>query len=88
MAVQLVEQCVIDRKDPRFGAIDAAAFASKNRYNAAHYEIRQAYSSRDDISLHTEMDKRMQGHEAYRSLPAKVAQQVLEQLDKTWQKLL
>jgi IS605 OrfB family transposase len=30
------------------------------------------------------MDKRMQGHEAYRLLPAKVAQQVLKQLDKNW----
>jgi putative transposase len=31
------------------------------------------------------MDKRMQRHEAYRKLPAKVAQKVLDQLDKTWQ---
>ena len=41
--MQLVEQHVIDRKDPRFAVIDAAAFKSKNLYNAANYEIRQAF---------------------------------------------
>jgi len=32
--MKLVEQHVIERNDPRFAAIDAAAFASKNLYNA------------------------------------------------------
>ena len=41
--MQLVEQHVIDRKDPRYGVIDEAAFKSKNLYNAALYEIRQAF---------------------------------------------
>lgn len=33
--MQLTEQHIIDRKDPRYAVIDAAAFASKNLYNAA-----------------------------------------------------
>ena len=37
--MQLVEQHVIDRHDPRYAVIDEAAFASKNLYNAANYEI-------------------------------------------------
>jgi putative transposase len=41
--MQLTEQHVIERADPRFAVIDAAAFASKNLYNAANYEIRQAF---------------------------------------------
>jgi hypothetical protein len=41
--MQLVEQHVIDRNDPRFTVIDQAAFASKNLYNAALYELRQAF---------------------------------------------
>src|SRR6266516_3467100 len=41
--MQLVEQHVIDRNDPRYSVIDAAAFASKNLYNAANYEYRQAF---------------------------------------------
>ena len=31
--MQLVEQHLIGRSDPRFAAIDQAAFASKNLYN-------------------------------------------------------
>ncbi len=41
--MQLVEQHILDRNDPRYAAIDAAAFASKNLYNAALYVLRQSY---------------------------------------------
>ncbi len=39
--MQLVEQHLIRRSDPRYAAIDQAAFASKNLYNQATYQIRQ-----------------------------------------------
>ena len=82
--MQLVEQHVISRSDPRFAAIDAAAFQSKNLYNAALYEIRQAFIHHGTYLNYSEMDKRMQSHEAYKALPAKVSQQVLRQLDDAW----
>jgi putative transposase len=82
--LQLVEQHVISRKDPRYVVIDAAAFASKNLYNAALYEIRQAYILEGHYLSYNEMDKRMQQHEAYKALPAKVSQRVLNQLDQNW----
>ncbi|MBV9690798.1 MAG: transposase [Ktedonobacteraceae bacterium] len=82
--MQLVEQHVIAHSDPRFAAIDAACFASKNLYNAALYEIRQAFFADGTWLRSAEMDKRMQSHEAYRALPAKVAQQVLKQLNDAW----
>jgi IS605 OrfB family transposase len=82
--MNLVEQHVIGRDDPRFAAIDAAAFKSKNLYNAALYEIRQAFIHRGTYLNYSEMDRRMQSHEAYRALPAKVSQQVLKQLDDAW----
>ena len=41
--MQLVEKHVICRSDPRYATLDAACFASKNLYNAALYEVRQAY---------------------------------------------
>jgi putative transposase len=53
-------------------------------YNAALYEIRQAYIFEGRYLSYSEMDKRMQKHEAYKALPAKVAQKVLDQLDKAW----
>ncbi len=85
--MQLVEQHCIDKRDPRYGAIDEAAFKSKNLYNAALYEMRQAFIHQGRYLTYEEMDKRMQSHEAYRALPAKVSQQVLRQLADAWKAL-
>ena len=82
--MHLVEQHIIGKHDPRYAVIDEAAFKSKNLYNAALYEMRQMFF-RDGLSLpYEEMDKRMQSHEAYKALPAKVSQQVLRQLSDAW----
>jgi len=82
--MQLVEQHVIDRNDPRYSVIDEAAFKSKHLYNAALYEVRQAFIHEGKYLNYSEMDRRMQSHEAYKALPAKVSQQVLVLLDKNW----
>jgi putative transposase len=83
--MQLVERHVIKHADSRFAAIDAAAFASKNLYNAANYVARQTFIH-DGVYLdYREMHRRMQDHEAYHALPAKVAQWALRMLDKNWQ---
>ncbi len=83
--MQLVESHIIKPTDPRYAAIDAACFASTNLYNAALYEIRQAFIHEGIYLNYNTMAKRMQSHEAYKALPAKVAQQVLKVLDKNWQ---
>ncbi len=82
--MQLVEQHCIDRRDPRYAIIDKAAFKSKNLYNAATYEYRQAFIHEGKYLNYNEVQKRMQSHEAYKALPAKVSQQVLMVLDKNW----
>src|SRR5579863_8127236 len=82
--MQLVEQHVISRTDPRYAAIDAAAFASKNLYNAANYELRQAFIHQGRFISYNQLDKLMQSHEAYKALPAKVAQWVLKGLVNNW----
>ncbi|HJT57402.1 MAG TPA: transposase [Ktedonobacteraceae bacterium] len=82
--MQLVEQHCISKHDPRYACIDVAAFKSKNLYNAALYEMRQAFIHQGIHLSYQEMDKRLQSHEAYRTLPAKVAQQVLKQLAEAW----
>src|SRR5262249_13525978 len=62
-----------------------AAFASKNRYHAAHYAVRQSFLH-DGISLNShEMHRHRKDHKAYQALPATVAQWVLRLLDKNWQ---
>ena len=83
--MQLVERHVIKRTDPRFAAIDAAAFASKNLYNAANYVVRQSFIHEGVYLNYHDMHRRMKDHEAYNALPAKVAQWVLRLLDKNWQ---
>ncbi len=82
--MQLTEQHVIDRNDPRYAAIDAAAFASKNLYNAALYLVRQTYIFEHRYLNYYEVQRHMQSHEAYKALPAKVSQQVLTQLHHDW----
>jgi putative transposase len=82
--MQLTEHHCINRKDPRYAFIDQAAFASKNLYNAANYEVRQAFIHESRYLNYAIMQKRMQSHEAYKALPAKVSQQVLMQLDRDW----
>src|SRR5260370_34171304 len=82
--MQLVEQHIINKRDPRYAAIDAAAFASKNLYNAALYEIRQAFIHEGRYLSYRKMDKRMQQHEAYQALPRKVSQWVLKGLHHNW----
>ncbi|QBD82250.1 transposase [Ktedonosporobacter rubrisoli] len=83
--MQLVEQHIIDRNDPRYHVIDEAAFKSKNLYNAGNYEVRQSYILAGKYLNYHEMDRRMQSHEAYKALPAKVSQQVLMQLHHDWE---
>ena len=83
--MQLVEKHTISKTDARFELIDRAAFASKNLYNAALYEIRQHFIFCGKYLNYNQMDKLMQKHEAYRALPRKVSQQVLKLLDKNWQ---
>jgi putative transposase len=82
--MQLVEQHVIARADPRFAVIDAAAFAAKNLYNAALYEVRQTYLFEGRSMTNKEVYHRMKHTDAYRALPGKVSNDVLRQLDKNW----
>ena len=82
--MQLVEKHMISKADARYANLDRAAFASKNLYNAALYEIRQEFIFCGKYLNYNQVDKRMQKHEAYRLLPRKVSQQVLKLLDKNW----
>jgi putative transposase len=83
--VQCVERHIIKRNDPRFAAIDAAAFAAKNLYNAANYLLRQAYIfNAERILSYTTLYHQAKTLPAYQDLPRKVSQQVLKSLQKNW----
>jgi putative transposase len=87
--MQLTERHVIKRTDPRFAAIDHAAFAAKNLYNAANYLMRQAYIFQGEQVLSYETLYHQAKHlPAYQDLPRKVSQQVLKTLQKNWRGFL
>jgi putative transposase len=82
--MQLVEQHVIGKSDPRFAAIDAAAFKAKNLYNAANYLVRQAFIFEQRYVGYAELFHLLKHHDAYTALPRKVSNDILRQLDKNW----
>lgn len=82
--MRLVEKHLIRKSDPRFAAIDRAAFASKNLYNQANYQIRQVYLHEGMYLLYAKIFHRLKTHEAYWALPRKVSNSILIQLHKNW----
>ena len=82
--IQLVEQHFIKATDPRFAEIDAAAFASKNLWNAANYILRQAFIHQNRIVNFKDLYRTIKTTEAYCALPRKVSNQVLIQLKTAW----
>ncbi|HYT34716.1 MAG TPA: hypothetical protein VEL69_06740 [Ktedonobacteraceae bacterium] len=82
--MQLVEQHLIRRSDPRYAAIDQAAFASKNLYNQVTYQIRQAYIHEGRYPPYAEIFHRVKHLDCYQALPRKVSNSILIMIDKNW----
>jgi len=82
--MRLVEQHLIGDSDPRYAAIDRAAFASKHLYNAAHYLVRQSFIHEGVYLNFAAVFHLIKQHEAYCALPRKVSNDVLRQLDHDW----
>ena len=69
--MQLVEQHRIDHHDPRWKAIDQAAFASKNLYNVVSYRKRQAFIHEKTILTLAHATSRSKRHQNIASFPPK-----------------
>jgi putative transposase len=82
--VKLVEQHLIRKSDSRYASIDAAAFASKNLYNQATYQIRQAFIHEGKYLPYPEIFHRIKHTECYRALPRKVSNSILILIHKNW----
>ena len=82
--MQLVERHVINRNHKHYKEIDNICFLSKNLYNAANYIIRQEFINNSKHLNYNAIQKLIQSNIDYKSLPAKVSQQVLMLLDKNW----
>src|SRR5215813_6894893 len=82
--MQLVERHRESRDHPHFAVIDAAAFASKNLYNQANYQIRQAFIHEGRYLPYAEVYHRLKHLDCYQALPAKVANSILILLHQNW----
>jgi putative transposase len=82
--MQLVEQHIISKSDPRYSVIDGMAFASKNLWNLANYYVRQSFIFEHIYLNNTAVYHLVKSSDAYQALPRKVSNQVLIQLDKAW----
>ena len=82
--MHLVERHLIRKDDPRFAVIDAAAFASKNLYNQANYQIRHSFIHEEKYLPYAEIFHRLNQHECYQALPRKVSNSIWIQLHKNW----
>src|SRR5579863_5917048 len=70
--LQLVERHIIDRNDPRWAALDAACFLSKNLYNAALYRLRQHFFATGKSLGYSVLAHDMLADPDYCGLPRKV----------------
>src|SRR5712692_8471549 len=82
--MQVVEQTIINKSDPRYAAIDAAAFAAKNLYNLAIYEVCQSFIHDGVYLNYAEIYHRVKRTSDYQALPSKVSNDILRQLHKNW----
>lgn len=86
--MKLVEQHLIRKTDPRYASLDAAAFASKNLYNQATYQIRQVYFQESRLLRYGELFHRIKQMDCYQALPRKVSNSILIQIDQHWRAIL
>jgi putative transposase len=82
--MQLVEQHIMSKSDPRYQAIDRAAFASTNLYNLANYHMRQSFIHQGKSLGYASVYHRVSGEPAYQALPRQVSNDILRLLDKNW----
>lgn len=84
--MQLVEQHIIKPSNPLYSELDYMTFMSKNLYNQALYRIRQEYFKTKKYLKYVVLAQRLalEKQVDYVSLPSKVAQWTLKQVDKNF----
>ena len=79
-----VERHIIKRSNPIWQQIDKLCFLSKNLYNYANYQVRQAFIFDEIYLRYNKVYHACKNTPDYQALPAKVSQQVLRLLEQNW----
>lgn len=84
--MQLVEQHIIKSSNPLYNELDYMTFMSKNLYNQALYRVRQEYFNTKKYLKYVVLAQQLASEKQvdYISLPSKVAQWTLKQVDKNF----
>ena len=82
--MQLVEQHIIKPDHPGWEAIDHACWLSKNLWNYVNYLKRQAFIFENKFIPYSHLARDLKEQVDFCSLPRKVSQWVLQQLEKAW----
>lgn len=84
--MQLVEQHIIKPSNSFYSELDYMTFMSKNLYNQALYRVRQEYFKTKKYLKYAVLAQRLASEKQvdYISLPSKVAQWTLKQVDKNF----
>lgn len=77
-----IQKHIIKRSSRYFKEIDELCFKSKNLYNSAVYLNRQLLFNNQKRLNYYDLNSNLKGSEAYKVLPAKVAQQTLMLVDR------
>ena len=64
-----VEQHVIEKSHPQYQAIDEMAFASKNLWNLANYQVRQSFIFQKTYLTNAATFHLLKETDAYKALP-------------------
>lgn len=82
----LVERHIIKKSSPLYTELDSMSLLSKNLYNTALYEIRQHYFTTKQYLNYVKLAHKLASSRQidYKSLPAKISQQVLKQVDNNF----
>ena len=80
--MKLVEKHLIKSNKSMYGEIDSLAFLSKNLYNCAVYQCRQAFFNSSPIPNFNQLYHLLKTSNDYKALPAKVSQLIIKQVSQ------
>ena len=82
--MKLVEKHLIKPSKPEWSEIDRLCFLSKNLYNCAIYQCRQAFFQNHPIPSFNQLYHLLKVTNDYQALPAKVSQLIIKQVARTF----
>ena len=83
--MNLVEKHLIKSSKSIYREIDKLSFLSKNLYNCAVYQCRQAFFREKSIPSFNQLYHLLKTGDDYKALPAKVSQLIIKQVSKSFQ---